>query len=52
MYFDKITKKVVLEEGKIVPLSNDLVFKNVVKNVVNRDFLAKIINLVTGIDYD
>ena len=52
MYFDKITKKVVLEEGKVVPLSNDLVFKNVVKNVVNRDFLAKIINLVTGIDYD
>ena len=48
MYFDKITKKVVLEEGKVVPLSNDLVFKN----VVNRDFLAKIINLVTGIDYD
>ena len=52
MYFDKITKKVILEEGKVVPLSNDLVFKNVVKNVVNRDFLAKIINLVTGIDYD
>ena len=52
MYFDKITKKVVLEEGRVVPLSNDLVFKNVVKNVVNRDFLAKIINLVTGIDYD
>ena len=52
MYFDKITKKVVLEEGKVAPLSNDLVFKNVVKNVVNRDFLAKIINLVTGIDYD
>jgi len=52
MYFDKITKKVILEEGKIVPLSNDLVFKNVVKNVVNRDFLAKIINLVTCIDYD
>ncbi len=52
MYFDKITKKVVLEDGKIVPLSNDLVFKNVVKNVVNRDFLAKIIYLVTGIDYD
>ena len=52
MYFAKITKKVVLEEGKVVPLSNDLVFKNVVKNVVNRDFLAKIINLVTGIDYD
>ena len=52
MYFDKITKKVVLEEGKVVPLSNDLVFKNVVKNVVNREFLAKIINLVTGIDYD
>ncbi len=52
MYFDKITKKVILEEGKVVPLSNDLVFKNVVKNVVNRDSLAKIINLVTGIDYD
>ena len=52
MYFDKITKKVVLEEGKVVPLSNDLVFKNVVKNVVNRDFLAKIIYLVTGIDYN
>ena len=52
MYFDEITKKIVLEVGHVVPLSNDLVFKNVVKNVVNRDFLAKIINLVTGIDYN
>ena len=52
MYFDEVTKKLVLEKGKVVPLTNDLVFKNVVKNVVNRDFLAKIINLVTNIDYD
>lgn len=52
MYFDEVIKKIILEEGKVVPLSNDLVFKNVVKNVVNRDFLAKIINLVTGIDYN
>ena len=52
MYFDNITKKVVIEAGRVVPLSNDLVFKNVVKNVVNRDFLAKIIYLVTGIDYN
>ena len=52
MYFDVVTKKLILEEGKVVPLSNDMIFKNVVKNVVNRDFLAKIINLVTGLDYD
>ena len=52
MYFDEKKKKLILEKGKVVPLTNDLVFKNVVKNVVNRDFLAKIINLVTEIDYD
>ena len=52
MYFDVFRKKLVLEEGKVLPLTNDLVFKNVVKNEYNRDFLAKIINLVTNINYE
>ena len=37
MYFDVFRKKLVLEEGKVLPLTNDLVFKNIVKNEYNRN---------------
>ena len=37
-------------EGKLIPATNDIIFKNLCFK--NRDFLAKLISLVTNIDYD
>ena len=42
----------VLEKGKVLKPTSDVVFKNIMKNENNKDFLAKIISIVTKLDYD
>jgi predicted transposase/invertase (TIGR01784 family) len=44
--------KFVLEPGKVLKPTSDVVFKNLMKNEKNKDFLAKIISIVTKLDYD
>ncbi|MBP3920196.1 MAG: hypothetical protein J6D28_01380 [Bacilli bacterium] len=41
-----------LKEGYFLPITNDRIFKIFCKDENNRKFLAKVINLVTGIDYN
>ena len=41
-----------LEQGKVLKLMRDVVFKNVMKDKNNREFLAKIISIATKIDYN
>ena len=38
------------KKGKVIPITNDIMFKNLCFK--NRDFLAKLISLVTNIDYN
>ena len=42
----------VLEKGKVLKPTSDVVFKNIMKNENDKDFLAKIISIVTKLDYD
>ena len=44
--------KFVLEPVKVLKPTSDVVFKNLMKNEKNKDFLAKIISIVTKLDYD
>ena len=39
-----------LNQGKVIPITNDIMFKNLCFK--NRDFLAKLISLVTNVDYN
>ena len=44
--------KKILKPGKVLKPTSDVVFKNLMKNEKNKDFLARIINIVTKLDYD
>ena len=44
--------KKILEPGKVLKPTSDVVFKNLMKNEKNKDFLARIISIVTKLDYD
>lgn len=44
-------KKYKLKPGKVYKASEDVIFKNLMKDSLNRPFLAKIISLVTKMDY-
>ena len=44
--------KFILEPGKVLKPTSDVVFKNLMKNEKNKDFLAKIISIVTKLDYN
>ena len=44
--------KKILEPGKVLKPTSDVVFKNLMKNEKNKDFLARIISIVTKMDYD
>ena len=46
-----MTKDVIkLPPGKVIPATNDVVFKNLIHK--NKDFLAKLISIVTKLDYN
>jgi len=44
--------KKILEPGKVLKPTSDVVFKNLMKNEKNKDFLARIISIATKLDYD
>lgn len=48
----EIKKFFSLKEGHFLPITNDRIFRIFCRDKNNRRFLAKVINLVTGIDCD